>query len=61
MLPTQPFWDVCDRHVDRDGDPDLGFDRIVAGPENFLMRRCGLIHLKKSHLPAALVELGEDQ
>ena len=47
-LEVESFLEDCNKHIDRDGDPDLGLDGILGDAKKDLMRRCCLIHLKKS-------------
>ena len=47
-----------DQHVDADGDPDLGLDRVLGGPEERLDAQVLLDPFEEQfHLPAASVEL----
>jgi hypothetical protein len=54
---VESFFDDGDQQVDRDGDPDLGFDRVFAGSVEGLDAQVLLDPLEEQfHLPAAFVE-----
>ena len=51
------FLDDGNQQVDRDGDPDLGFDGVLAGSEEDLDAQVLLDPFEEQfHLPLALIE-----
>src|SRR5579885_39476 len=56
------FFDDCNQHVDRDGDPDLGFDRVLRGSKEGLDAQVLLDPLEEQlDLPAHSVQLRNAQ
>ena len=61
-MQFEAFLDDGDQHIDRDGDPDLGFDGVLAGAEEAFDAQVLLDPLEEQlDLPAAFVELGDGQ
>ncbi len=57
QFQVEPLADDGHQHVDGDGGPDLGLDRVLRGAEETLDAKMLLDPLEKQlHLPAALVE-----
>ena len=55
MAQTQLFIDDGNENVNANGNPDLSLDGVGRGPEEGLIRKCCLIHLKKSSISAVMV------
>lgn len=58
-LEVESFLEDGDKHIDRDGDPDLGLDGILGGAEEGFDAQVLLDPLEKEfHLPSVAVEIG---
>jgi hypothetical protein len=61
-LYAETFSDDRNQHVNADGDPDLGFDRVLVGGEKCLDAQMLLdLFEEQLDLPAAFVKLGDCQ
>ena len=59
-LQIEAFFRDGDEHVDRDGDPDLGFDGVLGGAEDAFDAQVLLDPFEEGFdLPAAFVGLGD--
>jgi hypothetical protein len=56
------FFDDCHQHINGDGNPDLGLDRIVAGAiESFDSEMLFDPFEEQFDLPATLIKLSDSQ
>ena len=59
-MQIQGLLDDGDQDIDRDGDPDLGFDSILGGAIESLDSEVLLDPFEKQfHLPSAAIQIGD--
>ena len=58
----ETLFDDGDEHVNRDGNPDLGFDRVLGGAEKHFDTKMLLDPFEKQlDLPAAAIQFGDGE